>query len=92
MIEATGATARILVVEDDPDQSEQMERTISDLGYDVVDRARSGLSGVRAARRHHPDLVLMDVRLPGAIDGVGAARAIWETDDIPMVFVTGASG
>ena len=92
MIEATVAAPRILVVEDDPEQSEQMERTLSDLGYHVVDRANSGLSGVEAARRHHPDLVLMDVRLPGALDGVGAARAICETDDIPMVFVTGASG
>lgn len=91
MIEATFVRPRVLVVEDDPEQSEQMERTLSDLGYDVVDRARSGLSGVRAARRHHPDLVLMDVRLPGALDGPGAARAISETEDIPMVFVTGAN-
>lgn len=77
----------LLLVEDDHDNRARMARALSELGYDVVAGAPSGLEGVEAAGRHRPDLVLVNVRIPGAIDGVGIARAIDELYHIPAIYV-----
>jgi diguanylate cyclase (GGDEF)-like protein/PAS domain S-box-containing protein len=83
------APPRILIVEDERELGDAMERTLTDLGYEVVGQARTGQEGVEAASRHHPDVVLMDVRLPGPMDGRHAARIIGELFDIPIVYATG---
>ncbi len=87
----SGAEPRLLVVEDEPELAEDTVRALADLGYGVVGRAQTGLEGIEFAGRLHPDLVLMDIRLPGAMDGRDAARLIDEMFDIPTVFATGVS-
>ncbi|HEX2850378.1 MAG TPA: response regulator transcription factor, partial [Acidimicrobiales bacterium] len=78
--------ARILTVEDDERIRSAMSLALEDEGYTVVE-AESGevaLDGFAAAA---PDVVLIDVMLPG-IDGFDLCRAIRRTSDVPIVMVT----
>src|SRR2546421_12253945 len=69
-------TVRVLIV-DDQEPFRQAARMVVDLtdGFEVVGEAETGEAGVDAARELRPDLVLMDVNLPG-IDGAEATRRI----------------
>ena len=58
------------------------------LGYDVVATAGTGPQAIRLASEHRPDLVLMDIRLQGPMDGVEAGREIRERFQVPIVFLT----
>lgn len=81
--------ALILVVEDDADNQELVTRFLRRQGHRVV-HATDGLSGVKAAEECVPDLILMDLGLPG-IDGWEAAqriRANPETTGIPIIALT----
>lgn len=80
---------RILVVEDNPLNRKLVRDVLTALGYDVV-AAASGEDGVRLAHECAPDLVLMDLQLPG-IDGVEALRRLRGDPvvaDVPVVAVT----
>ena len=80
---------RILVVEDNPLNLKLIRDVLSVHGYDVV-AATSGEDGVRLAHDCAPDLVLMDLQLPG-IDGVEALRRLRRDPvvaDVPVVAVT----
>lgn len=59
--------AKILIIEDDPATSRLVTYTLSHQGYEVI-TAANGLEGIRKARQEAPDLVILDVMLPG-IDG-----------------------
>ena len=80
---------RILVVEDNPLNLKLVRDVLGAAGYDVVE-ATSGEEGLLAATEHPPDLVLMDLQLPG-IDGAETMRRLREgplADDVPVVAVT----
>jgi DNA-binding NarL/FixJ family response regulator len=71
---------RILVCEDDENLATLVEETLdADGRFIVVARARSGDQAVELAAEHTPDVVLMDIGLPG-LDGIGATRAIHARD------------
>ena len=85
--------ARILIVDDSPSQLIGMRRTVEKLGHQVV-TAEDGAAGVETAKRELPDLILMDVVMPG-LNGFQATRAISrdaETKNIPIVLCTSKSG
>ncbi len=75
-----------LVVEDDEDIRALIEFTLASQGFRVV-AVGSGLEGVEAVREHHPDLVTLDLGLPG-IDGIEACRRIREISDAYVVMIT----
>ena len=79
---------RILVVEDNPKNLKLVRDVLTHSGYEVIE-ATSGEDGVRLAHDRSPDLILMDLQLPG-IDGSEALRQIREGDDgqVPVVAVT----
>ncbi len=80
---------RILVVEDNPLNLKLVRDVLGAAGYDVVE-ATSGEEGLLAATEYPPDLVLMDLQLPG-IDGAETMRRLREgplADDVPVVAVT----
>jgi len=86
MSTASGAERTALVVEDDEDMRSLIEFTLSTQGFQVL-TAASGTAGVDAVRDHDPDLVTLDLGLPG-IDGIEACRRIREISDAYVVMIT----
>ncbi|MEP9364604.1 response regulator transcription factor [Nocardioides sp. CN2-186] len=82
----SGSDRRALVVEDDEDIRALIEFTLTTQGFEVA-TADSGLSGVEAARATDPDLITLDLGLPG-IDGIEACRRIREFSDAYIVMIT----
>ena len=83
---------RILVVEDNPKNLKLVRDVLQFSGYDVI-VATCGEDGVRLAAQRQPDLILMDLQLPG-IDGTEALRQIRESDAgraVPVVAVTASA-
>ena len=84
-------TPRILVVEDDEIVSEYIQRRLERVGYRVLPVVSSGQQALETTREESPDLVLMDIRLQGDMDGVEAAREIRDRFNIPVVYLTAYS-
>ncbi|CBS89714.1 response regulator [Azospirillum lipoferum] len=80
--------ARILIVEDDRIVARDIQHQLSRMGHVVVGMSANGEEAVRLAGSHRPDLVLMDIRLEGEMDGIEAARRIRDSQRIPVVFLT----
>jgi two-component system, OmpR family, response regulator MtrA len=78
--------ARILLVEDDPSIRELTERGLRGAGFDVL-AAATGDEGLERFRSAHPDLVVLDVMLPG-LDGLEVCRAIRASSAVPVVMLT----
>jgi PAS domain S-box-containing protein len=81
-------SARILVVEDETIVAMDIEHGLKEAGYEVVAKASSGAEALRMVREHEPDLVLMDIRLQGPMDGIEAACQIRQRFATPVVFLT----
>lgn len=79
---------RVLIVEDEVFTADQEEKRLLDMGYDVVGKADSGEDAVQLAHESRPDLVLMDIRLHGRMDGIDAADEIKTKLNIPVIYVT----
>jgi CheY-like chemotaxis protein len=80
--------ARILIVEDERLIATDLQRRLTRLGYTVVAQAASGMEAVQKVLTLHPDVVLMDIRLQGDMDGIEAAQQIHASTAIPVVFMT----
>jgi len=80
---------RVLVVEDQSDNRQVMCDMLASAGYDVLE-AVTGEQGLELARTEKPDLILMDVKLPG-LDGLEVTRRIKSMaslSEIPVIIVT----
>ncbi|MFC1549641.1 response regulator [Nitrospirota bacterium] len=82
---------KILIVEDEMLAALYLKTTILDLGYDVLDIAPSGEKAVEISRGRKPDMVFMDIRLAGEIDGIEAAKEILKIHSVPLVFLSAYS-
>lgn len=80
--------SKILVVDDEAIITMQLEKRLSLMGYCVAGMAASGEDAVDKARSIRPDLVLMDIVMPGKINGIESAAIITKELDIPVVFLT----
>lgn len=78
--------SKVLIIEDESDLSIVLKDYLERAGY-VVFIAETGDKGVYLWREHHPDMVLLDLNLPG-MDGIDIARTIRQTDDTPIIMVT----
>ena len=84
-------TYKILVVEDEAVIALRLQKRLSEMGYDVPDIAYTGEEAVEKAGCLRPDLILMDVMIPGKLDGIDAAKMIKTEFDIPVIFLTAFS-
>ena len=75
----------ILLVDDDPDIREFVTFNLAKEGYNMV-TAKDGAEGVEAVKKHRPDLVLLDVMMPG-MDGIEACEAIRTNPDIASTLI-----
>jgi PAS domain S-box-containing protein len=80
--------ARILVVEDDFVVARDIRQKLTRIGYSVVGSTARGEDALSLALELRPDLVLMDIRLEGIVDGIDAAEQIRQTCFAPVVFLT----
>lgn len=82
---------KIVVVEDEGITAKALQAFLEDAGYQVVGIANSGWQAVEITAALRPDLVLMDIKLNGPMDGISAAQRIQATFDIPVVYLTSYS-
>jgi signal transduction histidine kinase/CheY-like chemotaxis protein len=82
---------RVLVVEDERIVAFNLQQRLSRLGYDVPVVAASGEEALRLARETQPDLVLMDIRIMGDIDGIETAARLNAERFLPVVYLTAHS-
>lgn len=80
--------ARILVVEDDNLVALDICQSLESFGYEVETPVNNGDLALQRAQETRPDVVLMDIQLSGASDGVTAAAQISDSTDIPIIFLT----
>jgi diguanylate cyclase (GGDEF)-like protein/PAS domain S-box-containing protein len=83
--------ANILIVEDEKIVARDLQLALEDLGYQVAAIADSGELAIQQATDLRPDLMLMDIRLAGEMDGITAAQTIVERLEIPIVYLTAHS-
>ena len=76
----------ILVVDDEPQIRRVMRSTLSTHGY-LITEAKTGEEGVDSARRERPDLVLLDMNMPG-MGGLEACKEIRRSSDAPIIMLT----
>ena len=65
---------KILIVEDEVSLQETLAYNLKNQGYEVITTG-DGISAINAARQHHPDLILLDIMLPG-MDGLETLKSI----------------
>jgi CheY-like chemotaxis protein len=80
---------RILIVEDEVVSAMSLERTLTEIGYVVIGSVTTGEEAVEWGAKERPDIVAMDIRLAGKMDGIEAARRIRETCEAQIIFMTG---
>ena len=89
-MEKEGAGKKILVVDDMEDNRRLVWKVLGRRGYEVIE-AGTGENAISMAQTELPDLILMDIRLPGGIDGLEATRRIKATPQlahIPILAMT----
>jgi two-component system KDP operon response regulator KdpE len=79
-------TTTILVIDDEPQLRRAMRATLSSIGYSVIE-SKSGEEGLERLREMQPDLILLDLNMPG-IGGLETCRAIRERSDIPIIVLS----
>ncbi len=82
------AQAKILVVEDEGIVSLEIQALLKNFGYTVAGAAASGEAAIELAAQTRPDLILMDIRLKGKLNGIMAADHIQSNFDIPVIYLT----
>ncbi|MFV1884493.1 MAG: response regulator [Balneola sp.] len=91
MTELLGKKKRVLIVEDDMIISLVIENMVRELGHEVIGKAASGQEAIEFAFESKPDLILMDIRLKGEMDGIEAVTAIKEKISTSVIYLTGNS-
>lgn len=82
----------VLIVDDEPNIRRMVAAVLSAEGYDVRDAA-DGMSGLAQAKDSEPDLVLLDLMMPGELDGLATLARIRESfPDVPVVMMSGRAG
>lgn len=85
-----GTAPRIVIADDESLIRLDLREMLTELGYDVVGEAGDGKAALELARKLLPDLVIMDIRMPG-LDGIAAAEELTREKIAPVVLLTAYS-
>lgn len=82
---------KVLIAEDENIIAIDIKNTLHRIGIDVLDIVRSGEEVLRKVREEAPDLILMDISLDGALDGIETAEILTTKYNIPVIYLSGMS-
>ena len=80
--------AKILIVDDEVIIARMLELMLTDMGYSIAAQAHSGEEALEKAAETLPDLALMDINLPGKLDGIETAAHLQRVHDVPIVYLS----
>jgi len=83
--------ADILIVEDEGITAKDIKNSLEKEGYNVTDLVSTGEDAIRLSEEKKPDLVIMDIKLEGKLDGIDAAKIIESKFKIPIIYLTSYS-
>lgn len=78
----------VLIVEDEVVVARNIEKILSTAGYDLMGSVSTGKEAIEFAREHSPQIILLDIKLEGDLDGVEAGERIFEELFIPVIYIT----
>lgn len=78
----------IMIVEDELEVAENIKDQLDKIGYNVAAVVSKGEDAIKCVEEHEPDLVLMDIHLPGPLDGIDTAEKIHNFFNIPIIYLT----
>lgn len=81
-------SAKILVVEDEVIVAKDIENRLQRFGYSACETVSTGEEAIAKVSEHKPDLVLIDIRLRGLMDGIAVAQVLHHNFDLPIVYLT----
>ena len=79
---------KIMIVDDDVTTVTELIEALKSSGYEIGSTVESGAEAIKTAKKTKPDVVLMDIVMPGKIDGIEAAKTIRTELNIPVIFLT----
>lgn len=79
---------KLLIVEDEVLIAEGLKELLIGFGYQVCAVINSGKQALSAVEKHHPDLILMDIQLGEALDGIAITKKIQNQFNIPIIYLT----
>jgi DNA-binding NarL/FixJ family response regulator len=80
---------RILHVDDDAIMGMEIKEFLEAEGYEVSDTVTTGLDAIQSVRSHKPDIVLMDIKLKGTMDGIETVKQMRIFCETPVIFISG---
>jgi DNA-binding LytR/AlgR family response regulator len=80
--------ALVLIVEDDMITAKSIEAMVTDYGMEVVGICKTGEQAIELAEQRTPDIVIMDIKLAGKMDGIQAAAALQDIETIPVIYLS----
>ena len=78
----------ILVVEDNKPSGLILRKLLDKSGYNITNVVETGEEAINTIKENQPDLILMDISLAGEIDGIETAERIYQTHNIPFIYIT----
>jgi CheY-like chemotaxis protein len=82
---------KILIVEDELIIQLVNKQVLSDAGFQITDAVATGEDAIESVRTNPPDIILMDIKLDGEMDGIDAMEHIRKFSTIPVIYITGNS-
>lgn len=79
---------KVLVVEDENIIALDIQSTLKRFGFDVCGVVSTGEESIESAIRTNPDIILMDIKLRGKMDGIYAAKKIQSKSNVPVIYLT----
>lgn len=80
---------KILIVEDEFILQMMLEKMVQKMGHQVVTKAKSGSAAIDVVKSEKPDLILMDIKIIGEIDGIETIEEIRKFSEIPVLYLSG---
>jgi CheY-like chemotaxis protein len=83
--------AKIIIVEDEAIVAMSTRMMLRELSHEIISLISGGIQAVEEVNQRDVDLVLMDIKLKGEMDGIEAAEKIRKNKNVPIIFITGNS-